>query len=102
MLPLVSCFANVIYLAKNESSTMKRVVGMVPVAHIEIDRLPLRPDGLDTTLALMLGVAMPPIHLQLKVEGGWLIKDGRHRLLAHKLLGREEILARWSTRRRLR
>lgn len=72
-----------------------RVVRAIPVTQVVYDRLPLNPTGLATTQALADGVEMPPIHVEVLPNGRYKVRDGRHRLLAHKLLGKTHILARF-------
>ncbi len=43
---------------------------------------------------LMNGSTVPPIHVQ-KTKQGYVVCDGRHRLLAHRILGRQFISARY-------
>ena len=65
------------------------------VGLVDVDRRP--PIGLRTLGIvdhLRAGGTVPPIHV--KVEGPrFKILDGRHRLLAHRMLERREILARY-------
>jgi len=70
----------------------------ISIGLIDIDHLPLNETGLATTLALKRGVHMPPIKVAKLTDGRFLIRDGRHRYLAHKLLGRKTIMARMSAK----
>ena len=49
-------------------------------------------------MALAQGVEMPAIHVALQKDGGMRICDGRHRLLAHKLLGKKQVRVRFKPR----
>lgn len=44
---------------------------------------------------LQAGGTVPPIRIARTTDGRFRIIDGRHRMHAFKLLGREYILARW-------
>ena len=81
---------------------VRREVRQIPVSLIDYDRLPLGPAGFATATALAAGVEMPPVHVQVLPGGRYRLCDGRHRLLAHKILGRETIAARaaWNSPRR--
>lgn len=73
-----------------------RIVGLIPITNIAIDKYPV---GLKTLLLvdfMRQGGGVPPIKVQPDGAGGYTIKDGRHRVLAHKLLGKQLILARFS------
>ena len=70
----------------------------ISIGLIDIDHLPLNATGLATTLALKTGIPMPPIKVAKLACGRFLIRDGRHRYLAHKLLGRKTIKARMSVK----
>lgn len=72
-----------------------RVERLIPVAQIVWDRLPLNPSTLDLVRYLDAGGAVPAIKVRALLDGRYEIRDGRHRLLAHKLLGRTHILAKW-------
>jgi uncharacterized ParB-like nuclease family protein len=73
-----------------------RKLEFIKMSTIMIDHLPLNPTGLATTVAMMEGVKMPPIKVVQLEDGRNKIKDGRHRYLAHKLLGKETIWAKVS------
>jgi hypothetical protein len=93
---------------------MSRLTAWIPVGQVEYDRLPLNSSGLQTTLWAdrkrsvadeeWLGTGgqevlrMPPVHVQRLETGRYRLLDGRHRLLACKLLGVRWILARFSVR----
>lgn len=69
------------------------------MANIKMDRWPICPQTLDLANKLGNGLEVPPIHVALTEHGQYRICDGRHRVAAHKLLGRNEILATYSKRR---
>ena len=73
-----------------------RVIQELPVNHIYLDRVPLVPQTLDLVRHLENGGSVPPIHV-VKDVSGWRVLDGRHRLAAYRLLGRERILVRFGT-----
>jgi ParB-like chromosome segregation protein Spo0J len=73
---------------------VSRVVQPVPVASVRVERWPSRKSVASLVEYLAAGGSVPAIKLQ-KQPGEFRILDGRHRLLAHKLLGRPWILARW-------
>jgi len=74
-----------------------RVTMSVPINNIIVEREPIGPD----TLALVDYLraedegprSVPPVHLQPTGNGQYRICDGRHRVLAYKLLGLTAITA---------
>lgn len=60
---------------------------------IKMDRHPLNPSILSLIDYLKSGGTVPPIKVSRLVDGNFIIKDGRHRVTASKLLGRKTILA---------
>ena len=70
-----------------------KVVTEINISGILYDKLPMNRQVLDIVFFIMSGGELPPVKLE-KTENGWLLKDGRHRLAAHKLLGKEKILAK--------
>lgn len=75
---------------------VRRHTKFVRIALIKMDRYPLNPSTLDLIKHLENGGKIPPIKLAKLKDGGYLIRDGRHRITASKLLGREYIEARFS------
>ena len=73
-----------------------RVMSWIPVTSIKVDRSPLNPTVLRLCLHLAKKGTVPPIKVQYGKDGLCHILDGRHRVTAHKLLGRKFILARYS------
>lgn len=71
-----------------------RVLGRIPISLVEMDRYPF-----DRVLGLVehlkQGGTVPPIHVEVTHQGRYRILDGRHRVHAAKLLGRDVILAKW-------
>ena len=76
---------------------MSRITKAINIANIEMDRYPLNPTMIPLLDHLRNGGEVPPIKVVVKPSGGYLIRDGRHRVTAYKLLGRETIEARFST-----
>lgn len=76
-----------------------RVIRPVSLNLIDVGRLPLEPRTLGLVTHFQAGGTVPPIHLvrQPSTAGRFKILDGRHRLLATKLIGRRAILARYWT-----
>lgn len=58
------------------------------------DKLPINPTVLSLVDFLRSGGKVPPIHLQKGSEGGYKLRDGRHRVAAFKLLGLKTIEAK--------
>lgn len=75
-----------------------RITAFIPIGQIVVDRLPLNPRTLKLISFLSNGGEVPAIHVQSRGNGKYLICDGRHRLLAMKLMGHRMIKARFSTK----
>lgn len=73
-----------------------RVIKEIPVGQIKINRTPIEPRTLRYALAMQDGSEFPPIKVA-KTNCGYEIRDGRHRCTASKLIGKEMILAKFST-----
>ena len=73
-----------------------RVTQMVNISDIQMDRYPMNPTTLSLIDYMRTDGEIPPIKLAKKSTGGFLIKDGRHRVLASKLLGLTKINAKFS------
>jgi hypothetical protein len=71
-----------------------RYVAPVAINLIDMDRWPFA-RVLSLVAHLQAGGTVPPIHVKRMPDGRFRILDGRHRMHAHKLLGRVQILARW-------
>lgn len=72
--------------------------GYIAVSEIEVDRLPVGKRTLSLANHLAAGGLVPPVHVEPIGNGRFRILDGRHRTLAHRLVERRKILARWGTR----
>ncbi len=75
---------------------MNRTTGLVNISLIRVDRYPMNRRTLDLIDYLRDGGSVPPIKITKHPLGGFMIKDGRHRLLAHKMLGLAKIKASYS------
>ena len=65
------------------------------LSSITIDRLPLTKRTLDIANHLVKGGTISPIHVQKQLDL-YRILDGRHRFLAYKLAGKQQILVKYS------
>jgi uncharacterized ParB-like nuclease family protein len=63
---------------------------------IVLDRTPFN-KVLELVRHLESGGTVPPIHVELGANGQWHILDGRHRVMAFRLLGRQTIQAKACT-----
>lgn len=75
----------------------ERVIKSINVAHIKMDRYPLNKRTTGLINYLLAGGGIPPIKVARLSQGGYLIRDGRHRVTAYKMLGIEKIEAKFST-----
>ena len=75
-----------------------RVKKEIPVKLIQIDRIPLDNKTLEYATKLKDGTVFPAIKVAKLDNGLFEIRDGRHRLIAHKLCGIENIFAKFSTK----
>lgn len=75
-----------------------RVTNLVPIGNIVMDRYQINPETMSLVRHLEGGGTVPPIKIYKLASGQFQIKDGRHRVTAFKLLGRESIKATYSTR----
>lgn len=76
--------------------TSMRVLRWVPVSNVEVDRRPWGPTIFKLAIHLARGGTVPPIHVVQDPETGrFFICDGRHRIQAHRLIGRKHILAKY-------
>jgi len=78
-----------------------RVRKSIPISNIIMDRYPFK-RVLDLVVFLSNGGVVPPIKLTLREDGTYKIRDGRHRVMAYKLLGRREIDSVFYRKRRER
>ena len=65
-----------------------RVEKEIPIKDIMIDRIPLEPKSFEYAKALEKGNIFPAIKVTKKSNGLFEIRDGRHRWLVHKLIGK--------------
>ncbi len=76
---------------------MSRITRFIDIGQVKMDRWPMNPK----TLALIdflrthPMVRMRPIKVQHLEGGNFRVRDGRHRLLAYKMLGKTTIEATW-------
>jgi ParB-like chromosome segregation protein Spo0J len=71
-----------------------RVTMRIPVSNITYGRgLPLHPKVLYFALLILRNRPFPPITVFRNESGAYVLKGGRNRLAAHKLLGRKLITA---------
>lgn len=62
-----------------------KFIAEIPISSLVIDSLPINPEGFATALAIKNGVPMPPIKVTKTLDGRYVVRDGRHRLIGHKL-----------------
>lgn len=84
--------------AENPQLTIPRVrrSRFIDVNLIRMDRYPMNPSTLSLIDYLREGGEVPPIKVAKHPDGGYIIRDGRHRVLAYKMLGRNKIKAKYS------
>jgi hypothetical protein len=73
-----------------------RVVSWIPVANLTMQRTPLGLSVFRVACHLARGRPVPPIHVVPVEHGRFSVSDGHVRVQAHKLLGRDYILARYA------
>ena len=73
-----------------------RIFRLIPTRSVIMDRHPLNEDTMSLAEYLKAGGAVPPIHVAKTEHGAYRICDGRHRVTAHKLLGRPWIMATYA------
>ena len=66
------------------------------IESILIDKLPINPSVMSLVFFIMSGGDIPPVKLQVSSNGGYKLRDGRHRICAYKLLGIKSIQAKFS------
>lgn len=74
---------------------MKYEVKEIRIHNILIDHLPINPQTLEYAKRIKRGSHPPPIRVAKRGKGQFEIRDGRHRLAAHLLTGRDKILAKF-------
>jgi len=82
----------------NIFSDKMRTIQKIPIHLIDVDRLPLEPTSLQYANAIRKGNIFPPIKVAKLKNGRFKILDGRHRFLAHKLNGKQFIIAKFSNK----
>ncbi len=68
-------------------------VTLINIQNIEKTRLPVNRASFNLARFLYRNELDKPIRVKLLKNGQYRVKDGRHRITAHKLLGRPAILA---------
>lgn len=84
--------------AENPQLTIPRVrrSDFIDISLIKVDRYPMNVKTLNLIDYMRNGGEVPPIKVVKLPKGGYMIKDGRHRLLAHRMLGLSKIKAKFS------
>lgn len=82
-----------IYLLKKRhlNAIKENNIRMMPMNSFEDVRLPLNSEVLNLIEAIEEGYPIPPIDV-FKKDGKYIVKDGRHRYLAHLLLDKKSIM----------
>jgi len=77
---------------------MKTIEKLINISNIRIDSHPLNPSTLELIDFIRKNGAQgsPPVRVKITENGVYMIKDGRHRVTAFKLLGIKQILAKVS------
>lgn len=70
-----------------------RVVQTIRIEQIEHGKSPLNFKVFSFARAMFWGDVFPPINVEQVSKGKFKLRNGRHRLAAHKLLGRKGIRA---------
>lgn len=70
-----------------------RVVRDINIANIKVDRFSISKETLSIVDHIRSGGEVPPIEIYKK-DARYVLKDGRHRITAHKLLGLTKIKCR--------
>jgi ParB-like chromosome segregation protein Spo0J len=73
-----------------------RKINFIDIHSIKMDRHPLNKSTLSLIKYMENGGFIPPIKVARLKQGGYLIRDGRHRVTASKILGRKSIEAKFS------
>jgi len=66
------------------------------ISNIIMDRFAIDTKAFVYAQCLHKGATFPPIKVAKRKDGQFEIRDGRHRIVAHKLTGRRKILAKFS------
>ena len=77
----------------------KRVTEQINLINIKVDRHSISKQTFDLAFKIKLGEInieeLPPIKLIMNNKGAFILKDGRHRLTAFKLLGYKTIKSKY-------
>lgn len=77
-----------------EKGKLMRVYEQIPVHCIQVKgKLPITPKAMEFAEALKRGAKFPPVRVETIGKGGFILLDGRNRLSAHKLAGKDTIFA---------
>jgi ParB-like chromosome segregation protein Spo0J len=79
-----------------KSKQSDRRIEFIDIQLIKVDRYPINPKTLSLIDYIRNGGEIPPIKVVKLPKGGFMIKDGRHRLVAYKMLGKTKIKAKFS------
>ena len=71
-----------------------RTTELIQITTIQYDKLPINKSVLDLVFFILSGGVIPPVKLEAGKDG-WILKDGRHRVAAYKLLGYTQINAKF-------
>jgi len=80
------------------NNILTRQTCLIDIGLIRMDRYPMNPSTLSLIDYLRNGGKVPPIKVAKHSKGGYVIRDGRHRILASKLLGITKIQAKFSNK----
>jgi len=75
-----------------------RITNYILIAQIKMDRFAIQSRTLDLVKHIDKGGYIPPIKVAC-ANGYYIIRDGRHRVTALKLLGHTKVLAKYSPRK---
>lgn len=74
-----------------------RIISNIPISQIVVDRYSIVPQTLDLATKMINGLhGLPPIKVYKAHDSDkYILTDGRHRITAHKLCGKKEILCKY-------
>jgi len=75
-----------------------KIINEIDISLIRMDRYPINEKTLRLVDYLRNGGVVPEIKVAKHPLGGFIIKDGRHRITAYRLLGRKTIKAKYSNK----
>lgn len=73
-----------------------RIKENINISDILLDSMPINNETLRFVLLIIYGIEFPAIKVSKLYTGQYLIRDGRHRVTAYKLLGIKKIMASFS------